>query len=232
VLKKLEIGMEKIKITTSNINEKVREIDNMNKVLQLQNEITKYQIEVQYYGKEFKSESLINILEPGRTHVHSNYMNVYFNEKISENLLTYLLSDCIMIVKPHENYEEMGYQFIEIINLKPVNYYSIPCCFEYKHDKRFFQLNIYQKSVVFQTLGIKIYFNLIIEIGKQYFEWGNERIEWMNLINNVIKKNNSLNITEKAESSFILLKEKFFLEKNNNENKNDTNEKNNENNIN
>jgi hypothetical protein len=154
VLKNLENGFEKIKITTSSINEKVREIDNMNKVLQLQNEITKYQIEVQFQNeKEIKNELLINILEPGRTHVYSNYINVYFDEKSSsEKLLVYLLSDSIIFVKPQD--DELGYQYIDICNLKSS---PSPWCQEYLFDKRYFQLNTFQKSIVFKALGIFLF---------------------------------------------------------------------------
>jgi hypothetical protein len=53
-----------------------------------------------------------------------------------------------------------------------------------------------------------------LEIGKESSEWGNERIEWMNLINDTISK---LNVNSKDmlknEPSFSPLKEVLYMKK-------------------
>jgi hypothetical protein len=151
--------LENVKKVTSEINEKVKSIDNIRKVSDLQIEIKKnyilrkeeYDKELQRLKKEKKDfDNLvepikINIVETGRTYIYSSELFVSFNEKFhEEKLLVYLFSDCIVWLRQTEN-DEQGCEFLDMISLKSN---TLPWCKELYCDKRCFQLITEKKSVV------------------------------------------------------------------------------------
>jgi len=164
--KSLVKAFEEIKTTTKDINKRVRTIENLNKLSELQKELDRnYEYLKEEYEKnkiKFKKEKeelskLVKpvhgkIVEAGRSHVYSSKtpMMVILDENFREELhQVYLLTDSIVWLKPTENTEEYGTMLSGILNLKSN---PVPWCKELLCDKRCFQVIGNKVSIILKKL--------------------------------------------------------------------------------
>jgi hypothetical protein len=119
-------------------------------------------------------------------------LNIKINEENEEKKYNvFLFTDSILIVKKDfgndDKENDNGYEYIDYISLK-YNEEFMPWVKELEYDKRCFQVCADFKSPVIFIFNLKQQFKCLEE-GKQYYEWGNERKIWIDMINSVINKN-------------------------------------------
>jgi hypothetical protein len=101
--------------------------------------------------KKEKKENVepINIISPGRSHVYSGYVEARFEEKKDDVLyFVNIFTDSILFLLTTDNYEELGYKYVNLINLKSN---SVPWIKELLMDKRTFQLHCVEFSILFRA---------------------------------------------------------------------------------